>query len=88
MYRHGYEKANKKENEWPIMEVGANDNPYDDPWEKQREEKRARVERNVERRMKNEERAGNLSKGATNRAVNRSEILFLVATTMRGRKTN
>lgn len=69
MYRHGYEKANKKENEWPIMEVGANDNPYDDPWEKKREEKRARVDRNIERRMKNEERAGNLSKGATNRTV-------------------
>ena len=69
MYRHGYEKANKKENEWPIMEVGANDNPYDDPWEKQREEKRARIDRNIERRMKNEEQAGNLSKGATNRTV-------------------
>lgn len=69
MYRHGYEKANKKENEWPIMEVGANDNPYEDPWEKQREEKRTRVDRNVERRMKNEERAGNLTKGATNRSV-------------------
>lgn len=69
MYRHGYEKANRKENEWPIMEVGANDNPYEDPWEKQREEKRSRVDQNVERRMKNEERAGNLSKGATNRTM-------------------
>ena len=69
MYRHGYEKANKKENEWPIMEVGANDNPYDDPWEKQREEKRSRVDRNIERRMKNQEMMGNLPKGATNRAV-------------------
>jgi regulator of ribosome biosynthesis len=69
MYRHGYEKANKKENEWPIMEVGANDNPFDDPWEKQRSEKRARVDQNIERRMKNEERAGNMPKGATNRTV-------------------
>jgi len=69
MFRHGYEKANKKENEWPIMEVGANDNPYEDPWEKQREEKGARVNQNIERRMKNEERAGNLTKGATNRSV-------------------
>ena len=51
------------------MEVGANDDPYADPWEKMREEKRARVDRNVERRMKNEERAGNLSKGATNRTM-------------------
>ena len=69
MFRHGYEKANRKENEWPIMEVGANDDPFEDPWEKQREEKRTKVDRNIERRMKNEERAGNLSKGATNRAV-------------------
>lgn len=69
MFRHGFEKANAKGNEWPIMEVGANDNPFDDPWEKQREEKRTRVDRNIERRMKNEERAGNLLKGATNRAV-------------------
>jgi len=69
MYRHGYEKANKKENEWPIMEVGANDNPMEDPWEKQREEKRTRVDKNSESRMRNEERAGNLLKGATNRTV-------------------
>lgn len=78
MYRHGYEKANKKENEWPIMEVGANDNPYEDPWEKQREEKRTRVDRNVERRMKNEERAGNLSKGATNRTVKAKQQAYEV----------
>lgn len=68
-FRHGYEKANKKDNEWPIMEVGAEDDPYADPWEKQREDKRERVEKNVANRMKNEERAGNLTKGATNRAI-------------------
>jgi regulator of ribosome biosynthesis len=76
MYRHGYEKANKKENEWPIMEVGAKDDPYADPWEKQREEKRARVDRNIERRMKNEERAGNLAKGATNRTMKAREKAY------------
>eukprot|EP00535_Pseudo-nitzschia_heimii_P005888 CAMPEP_0197176302 /NCGR_PEP_ID=MMETSP1423-20130617/2277_1 /TAXON_ID=476441 /ORGANISM="Pseudo-nitzschia heimii, Strain UNC1101" /LENGTH=474 /DNA_ID=CAMNT_0042625667 /DNA_START=47 /DNA_END=1471 /DNA_ORIENTATION=- len=76
MYRHGYEKANKKENEWPIMEVGANDNPNDDPWEKQREEKRDRLDRNIERRMKNEEQAGNLLKGATNRSVKAREKAY------------
>lgn len=69
MFRHGYEKANKADKEWPIMEVGANDDPYEDPWEKQREAKRARVDKNVASRMKNEERAGNLPKGATNRAI-------------------
>lgn len=76
MYRHGYEKANKQDQQWPIMEVGANDDPYDDPWEKQREAKRARVEQNIERRMKNQERAGNLSKGATNRAVKSREKAY------------
>jgi len=69
MFRHGYEKANKKDNEWPIMEVGANDNPYDDPWEKLREDKREKVEKNVANRMRNEERAGNINKGATNRQM-------------------
>ena len=76
MYRHGYEKANKKDGEWPIMEVGANDDPFEDPWEKQREAKRARIEQNIERRMKNEERAGNLSKGATNRAMKSREKAY------------
>ena len=87
MFRHGYEKANKKENEWPIMEVGANDDPYDDPWEKQRMEKRTRLDRNIERRMKNEERAGNLAKGATNRTMKARDQTYntgLVA----GRKDN
>jgi len=78
MFRHGYEKANKKEGEWPIMEVGANDDPYDDPWEKQREEKRTRVDRNIERRMKNEERAGNLPKGATRRTMKAREQSYKV----------
>jgi len=87
MFRHGYEKANRKENEWPIMEVGANDDPYEDPWEKQRMEKRTRLDRNIERRMKNEERAGNLAKGATNRTMKARDQAYnagLVA----GRKDN
>lgn len=78
MFRHGYEKANRKESEWPIMEVGATDDPFEDPWEKQREEKRTRVDRNIERRMKNEERAGNLTKGATNRTVKAKELKYKV----------
>jgi regulator of ribosome biosynthesis len=76
MYRHGYEKANKKDKEWPIVEVGANDDPYDDPWEKMREAKRARVEKNITSRMKNEERAGNLAKGATNRVMKGREKAY------------
>lgn len=76
MYRHGYEKANKKDNEWPIMEVGPNDNPYEDPWEKQREAKREKIEKNVANRMKNEERAGNLSKGTTNRHMKGRQKAF------------
>lgn len=73
MFRHGYEKANSKSKEWPIMEVGANDNPYDDPWERLRDEKRARTDRNIESRMKNQETAGNLAKGTTNRAMKARE---------------
>ena len=69
MYRHGYEKANSTSKEWPIMEVGANEDPYQDPFEKLREEKRSRVEKNMMNRMKNQEHAGNLMKGATNRAM-------------------
>jgi regulator of ribosome biosynthesis len=51
------------------VEVGANDNPYDDPWEKLRDEKRSRVEQNIQSRMKNQEQAGHLMKGATNRVM-------------------
>lgn len=76
LYRHGYEKANKEHKEWPIMEVGANDDPYQDPWEKLREAKRSRVEKNMESRMKNEERAGNIAKGATNRVVKAREQAY------------
>lgn len=76
MYRHGFEKANKKDKEWPIMEVGANDDPFDDPWEKLRDAKKARVDKNVESRMKNEERAGNLAKGATNRVMKGKEKAY------------
>ena len=76
MYRHGFEKANKQDKEWPIMEVGANDDPFSDPWEKIREAKRSRVDKNMESRMKNEERAGNLAKGATNRAMKGREKAY------------
>jgi regulator of ribosome biosynthesis len=70
MYRHGYQKANSsKESEWPIMEVKATDDPYADPWEKIREAKRARKDKNMESRMRNEERAGALPKGTTNRIL-------------------
>jgi regulator of ribosome biosynthesis len=69
MYRHGMEKANSKSKEWPIMEVGANDDPYSDPWEKLRDEKRERTDKNVESRMRNQERVGNLAKGITNRVM-------------------
>lgn len=73
MYRHGYEKANNGVKEWPIMEVGPNDDPNEDPWEKAREAKRARTDRNMENRMKNQERAGNLAKGTTNRVLKSKE---------------
>ena len=73
MYRHGYQKANSESKEWPIMEVKGNADPYADPWEKQREEKRARKDKNVESRMRNEERAGNLSKGTTTRVLKSKE---------------
>src|SRR5688572_13891496 len=67
LYRHGFEKANTatsiSSKEWPIMEVGANDDPFEDPWEKLRDAKRTRVETNISRRMKNEERAGTIPKG-------------------------
>jgi regulator of ribosome biosynthesis len=38
-----------------------------------REAKKARVDKNIESRMKNEERAGNLAKGATNRVMKARE---------------
>jgi regulator of ribosome biosynthesis len=76
MYRHGYEKANKKDMEWPIMEVGAKDDPFEDPWEKLRDAKKARVDKNIASRMKNEERAGNLAKGETNRVIKGKEKAY------------
>lgn len=73
MYRHGFEKANSGSKEWPIMEVGANDDPFEDPWEKLRDAKRSRTEKNLENRMKNEERVGTLAKGTTNRILKSRE---------------
>ena len=69
MYRHGYQKANDKSQEWPIMEVKANQDPYENPWERLREEKRGRTERNLENSMRNQERAGNLRKGTATRVL-------------------
>lgn len=51
------------------MEVKAGDDPMADPWEKQRDAKRKRVDKNVEQHMRNEERAGNLSKGTSTRVL-------------------
>lgn len=73
MFRHGYQKANDTAKVWPIMEVNPNDDPFADPWEKEREEKRGKVERNVENRMRNQERAGHLSKGTTTRVLKSRE---------------
>lgn len=77
-HRHGYDKASKaggadSSKEWPIMEVKANEDPYEDPWERQRDAKRARTEKNMENRMRNEERAGNLAKGTTMRVMKSRE---------------
>jgi regulator of ribosome biosynthesis len=51
------------------MEVKGGDDPFADPWEKQRDAKRKRVEKNTEQHMRNEERAGNLSKGTSTRIL-------------------
>jgi regulator of ribosome biosynthesis len=71
-FRHGYNRANDVK-EWPIMEVNPNDDPNADPWEKDREAKRTRVNKNTESRMRNEERAGNMSKGTTTRSLKSKE---------------
>jgi regulator of ribosome biosynthesis len=73
MFRHGYQKANNDSKEWPIMEVKASEDPYEDPWERQREAKRERSNKNTESRMRNEERAGKLSKGTTTRFLKSAE---------------
>ena len=73
MYRHGYKKANDDTKEWPIMEVKANQDPYEDPWERLREDKRSRTEKNLENRMRNKERAGELPRGTTTRMLKSCE---------------
>lgn len=73
MYRHGYEKANDDSKEWPIMEIKDNEDPYEDPWERQREAKRSRVEKNMESRLRNQERAGALTKGTANKVLKSRE---------------
>jgi regulator of ribosome biosynthesis len=72
-HRHGYDKANNTAEKWPIMEVGANDDPYADPWEKRRDEKHARTEQNRQSQLKNQERAGLLAKGTTRRVMKSRE---------------
>jgi regulator of ribosome biosynthesis len=69
MYRHGYQKANKKDQEWPIMEVKRDTNPFDDPWQKDRDAKRARVDKNLESRMRNQERAGVIPRGSAKKLL-------------------
>lgn len=69
MFRHGYQKANDDSKEWPIMEVKDKDDPFEDPWDRVRDSKRTRVDKNREQRMKNLERAGDLTKGSTNRLL-------------------
>jgi regulator of ribosome biosynthesis len=51
------------------MEVKGGDDPFQDPWEKQRDAKRKRVDKNIEQQMRNEERAGNISKGTSTRII-------------------
>lgn len=72
-FRHGYDKANDDNKDWPIMEVKGGQDPYEDPWEKQREAKQLRKAKNTESRLRNEERAGNLAKGTTTRIVKSKE---------------
>jgi regulator of ribosome biosynthesis len=67
-YRHGYKKVGN-DKEWPIMEVKQGDDPFQDPWEKQRDAKQKRVDKNMEQQMRNEERAGHLSKGTSTRIL-------------------
>eukprot|EP00560_Eucampia_antarctica_P000535 CAMPEP_0197834624 /NCGR_PEP_ID=MMETSP1437-20131217/23118_1 /TAXON_ID=49252 ORGANISM="Eucampia antarctica, Strain CCMP1452" /NCGR_SAMPLE_ID=MMETSP1437 /ASSEMBLY_ACC=CAM_ASM_001096 /LENGTH=480 /DNA_ID=CAMNT_0043439459 /DNA_START=75 /DNA_END=1517 /DNA_ORIENTATION=+ len=69
MYRTGFEKANNSNKEWPIMEVGGNDDPFEDPWERVRDAKRTKVDKNTENRMRNQEKAGFLTKGTTTRTM-------------------
>lgn len=69
MYRHGYQKANAKDKEWPIMEVKRNDDPYDDPWEKARESKKTRVDKDMDNRLRNQERAGLIPKGTASKIL-------------------
>ena len=68
MYRHGYQKANGQE-EWPIMEVKRNDDPFEDPWEKAREAKKSRVDKNMEAKLRNQERGGLVPRGTASKVL-------------------
>jgi regulator of ribosome biosynthesis len=67
-YRTGYQKPDDPQN-WPIMEVKKNDDPYADPWQALRDSKKERVEKNLENRMRNQERAGMIPKGTATRTI-------------------
>jgi regulator of ribosome biosynthesis len=67
------QKANDTSKEWPVMEVKPGEDPFEDPWERMRDAKRSRMEKNIENRMRNEERAGTISKGTTRRILESME---------------
>jgi regulator of ribosome biosynthesis len=55
------------------MEVKDNEDPFADPWERLRDAKRARTDKNLESQLRNQERAGLLPKGATNKTMKSRE---------------
>jgi len=76
-YLTGYQKSGNENDpeSWPIMEVKGNEDPFVDPWERARDAKKDRVNKNVMNRMRNEEIAGNLVKGTTNRTAKAKNAL-------------
>ena len=61
--RFGFKRA-YDENDVPIVEMKANDDPNADPWEQRAAEKRERVAVNAGKRAKNEERGGGAAAAA------------------------
>lgn len=72
-FRHGYDRANKGDDAWPIMEVKKNQDPFEDPWQRERDAKKLRVEKTLESQMFNEERNGTLPRGTTRRVMKERE---------------
>jgi len=68
MYRHGYQRANKGPQEWPIMEVKRGADPFEDPWQAARDAKKARLDKNLKSRLRNEEDRGAVPRGTTRAA--------------------